>query len=348
MAFVDPHINIRAIQRIADIDPTDWDGLSGNLPFQSHRWYEFGERVMTDCQPVYILAYQDERLVGRAALWVTRNEPLPKYVGRWYGILRALLIRHPLLVCRSPFSSLHGIILPDQPLRDRVLEMLGRAAIKEIRRLGGSFLVFDYLENNQVEWTGWSPWFVRISLSAPNTVLTFQWETFEEYLVKNKWRMRQHYKRSSRSAADLGIRTTRHDSVDDPDAALALIRNMEQRHESAPNPWAGGMLEHMAMVEHTWLEAHIGSQLVGCMLLLEDNGVQIAVLPGLTEDVQFAYFMLLYEAIKDAFEKKLTALRWGSGAYETKRRLGFELDMNDNVMFMSANPFINFIVRRLV
>jgi len=33
--------------------------------------------------------------------------------------------------------------------------------------------------------------------------------------------------------------------------------------------------------------------------------------------------MLLHEAIQDAFERKLTCLQWGSGVYETKRRLGF-------------------------
>jgi predicted N-acyltransferase len=348
MIGTDVQMKIRVARRIADIGADEWDRLSGNLPFQSHRWYQFGERVMTDCKPIYILTYQDERLVGRAALWASHNEPLPKNVGRWRDTLQAFLRHRPLLICRSPFSSLHGIILPDPPLRDKALEMLSRAAIKETRQHRGSLLLFDYLEKVQVDWAGWPSASVPITLSAPNTVLTLQWENFEEYLTNNRWRIRQHYKRSSRSAADLGIRVTRHDSVGDLDASLALIRNMEQRHNSPTNPWVCGMLNNMDMVEHTWLEAHIGSQLIGCLLLLEDNGVQIAVLPGLADDVQFAYFMLLYEAIEDAFDKKLTALRWGSGAYETKRRLGFELNMNDNIRFMSANPLVNFIMRRFV
>ncbi len=343
----DLQVEIQVARHIADIDENEWDGLSGNLPFQSHRWYRFGERVMDDCQPVYLLAYQGKRLIGRAALWVVHNEPLPKNVGRWRDTLQAILRRRPLLTCRSPFSNLHGIILPAPPMRDKALEMLSQAAIKETRRHHGSLLIFDYLENEQVNWPGWPRQSVSMNLAAPNTVLTLQWESFEEYLAKNKWRIRQHYKRSSHSAADLGIRITRHDSVGDFDAALALIRNMERRHASPPNPWVCSMINNMDMVEHTWLEAHIGRQLAGCLLLLVDNGVQIAVLPGLAEDVQFAYFMLLYEAIEEAFEKKLTALRWGSGAYETKRRLGFELDMNDNVMFMSANPLVNFMMQRL-
>jgi len=100
------------------------------------------------------------------------------------------------------------------------------------------------------------------------------------------------------------------------------------------------------MVDGTWLTASIRDRLVGCMLLLADNGAQIAALPGLTEDVPFAYFMLLYEAIQDAFEKNLTCLHWGSGAYETKRRLGFEMEYNNNVTF-KGNGFIPGLIARL-
>jgi predicted N-acyltransferase len=344
----DSQVDIRVVTRISDIGADEWDGLGRNIPFQSHRWYQFGEHAMSDCQPVYILAYQGGKLVGRAALWAIHNEPLPKNLGWWRNSLQTFLQRFPLLVCRSPFSNLNGMILPDPPLRDKVLETLGQTAIKETRRHRGSALIFDYVEKDQTKLPGWQAGFMSMSLSAPNTVLNLEWGTFEEYLAKNKWRMHQHYKRSSRSAAELGIQITRHDTVGDPDSAMALIRNVERRHNSISNPWARNMLDHMNMVEHTWLEAHIGSRLVGCMLLLVDNGVQIAVLPGLAEDVQFAYFMLLYEAIKEAFEKRLTALRWGSGAYETKHRLGFELKMNDNIMFRAANPFVNFVLQRFV
>jgi predicted N-acyltransferase len=177
--------------------------------------------------------------------------------------------------------------------------------------------------------------------------MNLKWGSFEDYLMDSKWRLRQHYKRSSREAADLGIRVTRHTSVGNINTALELIHNVEQRHNSMPNPGARDMLENMGTAESVWLEAYIGERLVGCLLLLEDNGVQIATLPGLTDDVPFAYFMLLYEAIQDAFDKKLIVLRWGSGAYETKRRLGFELEDNNNVIFYGINPVLRLAIRRM-
>ena len=131
-----------------------------------------------------------------------------------------------------------------------------------------------------------------------------------------------------------------------PPARLELIHNVERRHASTPNPWAAALLAHMPMVESTWLTAHIGNRLVGCLLLLAENGVQIAALPGLTEDVPFAYFMLLYEAIQVAFDQNLTCLRWGSGAYETKRRLGFELEYNNTVVYQ-GNGLLPGLIARL-
>jgi hypothetical protein len=73
------------------------------------------------------------------------------------------------------------------------------------------------------------------------------------------------------------------------------------------------------------------------MLLLEDNGGQIATAPGLAEDVAYVYFLLLFSSLEVAFEKKVRLLRWGSGAYEAKRRLGFELENNDYVSASGAN-----------
>jgi hypothetical protein len=183
-----------------------------------------------------------------------------------------------------------------------------------------------------------------LGISGPGTRLALEQGGFDNYLKSHrKFRIHQHFRRSRQEAADLGIQVTRQAFFDTSAGALELIHNVERRHESMSNPWAAGMLAHMQMVESTWLTATIRDRLVGCMLLLMDNGVQIAALPGLTEDVPFAYFMLLYEAIQDAFEKNLTCLRWGSGAYETKRRLGFELEKNNFTVVFGVNPLFRSI-----
>lgn len=331
---------------IDEAGPEAWDTLSGNRPFQSARWYRFGERVMADCRPIYIILTLENRPIARATFWVVRNEPLPvsPLVRAW---LAPSLRRRPLLICRSPLSNSSGLILPEGPWQEDALKMIAQAASKELHKLDGSFLIFDYLDGSQTKRPGWPAQFKPSKIADPGTRLALEWKDFESYLRSNtKFRIHQHFRRTSQEAADLGIQVTRHAGFDSLDPALELIHNVERRHGSMSNPWAAGMLEHMQMVESTWLTARIGKRLVGCLLLLADNGVQIASLPGLTEDVPFAYFMLLYEAIQEALEKKLSLLRWGSGAYETKRRLGFELELNNHVLFQ-GNGLIPKLITRM-
>ena len=331
---------------VDEVGTQAWDSLSGSRPFQGARWYRFGERVMEGCLPIYIILTKENRPVARGTFWLVREEPLPvpPFMRTW---LNPSLRRWPLLICRSPLSNSSGLILPEAPLREAAVKMIAEAAAKELRRLHGSFLVFDYLNNSQAKWPGWPSQFKPLEIADPGTRLAIQWNDFEAYLRSNpKFRIHQHFKRTSREAADLGIRVTRQASCSDPSNALELIRNVEQRHASTPNPWVYNMLNAMEMVEGTWLSAQIGDRLVGCMLLLSDNGVQIAALPGLTDDVPFAYFMLLYEAIQEALERKLSLLRWGSGAYETKRRLGFELEHNNHVIFR-GNGLISQLITRV-
>ena len=323
-----------------------WDMLSAGRPFQSARWYRFGEQVMEGCRPIYIILIQRSLPVARATFWLVRDEPLP--VSPFLRpLIHPVLHRWPLLICRSPLSNSSGLILPKSPLQEDALRVISESASKELRHLGASYLIFDYLEHDLSKWTGWPSQFGQMEVTGPGTWLDLRWDDFDDYLKSNtRFRIHQHYKRTCQEAANLGIHVVRQNSLEDLPGALELIHNVERRHESAPNPWAAAMLTHMHMVESTWLSAHIGNRLVGCMLLLMDNGAQIACLPGLTEDVPFAYFMLLYEAIQDALQNKMGSLHWGSGAYETKRRLGFELEKNNHIVF-HGNGLMAGLVGRL-
>jgi hypothetical protein len=59
---------------------------------------------------------------------------------------------------------------------------------------------------------------------------------------------------------------------------------------------------------------------------------------GLAENVPYVYFMLIYESLKIAFERQIRLLRWGSGAYAVKQRLGFSLEDNHTILYATSNP----------
>jgi predicted N-acyltransferase len=331
---------------VSEVGQTAWDELSAGRPFTSYRWYAFGERVLNDCKPVYIILSKGGRQISRGTFWLIRNEQVPISSRPVRHLIELFLQRRPLLACRSPLSSSGGLILPEAPLGETALQTIASIAFEKLKLHHGSFLLLDYIDDREKAYfTGWTSGMSTMTMNDPGTRLELKWNDFDDFLLNNKHRMHQHYRRTSRQAEDIGIQITRRKNVSDIGKALELIQNVEKRHKSITNPLARLMLENINMTDSTWLEAHIGSKLVGCLLLLEDNGAQYAFLPGLAYDNSITYFMLLYEAIKNAFDKGITTLRWGNFAYEIKRRLGFELEHNNNVIYQSNSLIAGLIVR---
>lgn len=295
---------------------------------------------MKDCSPVYLLVYENQELVARAALWLVRNEPLPPALPKpLRSMAAALLHRWPLLICRSPMANASGLILPADARRTTVLSMLSEAAVREGKQRGASLVVFDFL--NESESSDWPASFITSKLPNAGTVMENRWQTMDEYLAHGDKKDRQHYKRSLREAEKRGIRLTRTARASDPQAALHLIENVERRNGSSPNPWMRNTLENIGMVEGTWLEAHIDQRLVGCGLILEDNHAQMTTALGLAEDEPYVYFLLVYASLEAAFEKHVRLLRWGTGAYEVKHRLGFELEEDNFLKHRGTNRLTN-------
>jgi predicted N-acyltransferase len=184
-------------------------------------------------------------------------------------------------------------------------------------------------------------------MSTPNPGMEMQnrWSSIDEYLASAGKKDRQHYKRVLREAAKLGIQIDCHSRAESVDDALPLIHNVEMSHGALPNPWAEAMLEHMELVQGAFLTATINKQLVGCGLLLEDNGSQMTSVLGLAKDVPYVYFMLIYESLKMAFEHNVRLLRWGSGASDVKHRLGFSFEDNGSLSFRPVNPGLQKMLR---
>jgi CelD/BcsL family acetyltransferase involved in cellulose biosynthesis len=70
--------------------------------------------------------------------------------------------------------------------------------------------------------------------------------------------------------------------------------------------------------------------------VVRDNNFQLATALGLEDDVPGGYFYLLYAALQEAFEHKVRLVRFGTGAYDVKRRLGFHLEDTNHAMVTMA------------
>jgi hypothetical protein len=329
------NLNVQIFKSIHEIDPEIWDRIVAERGFQSHRWYQFGERAMADAPATYLVAQDGETPIASAALFKVHNEPLPlPKVARRF--MSSVLKRRPLLVCRSPIADTSGLLLPGEPLRDELLPVLAQAARNEFKKQRCSFLVFDFLLTEQLRYPSWPAGFEPITVSEPGTYMPIEWESFEVYLKSGNEKDRQNYERSLQAAQENGLSLTKHQSVPNVDMALTLVQNVSIWHGSAQNPWTRGLLENFSMIDGTWLELLKDGQLVGCVAVLRDNRFQFVTALGMEDDVPGGYFLLLYAALQEAFEHNIRLVRFGSGAYDVKRSLGLHLEDTNHAMVTMA------------
>jgi hypothetical protein len=280
--------------------------------------------------------------MGRAALWLVRDEPTLINARPLRTAVKAYLRRSPLMICRSPLSSLTGLVLPHIG-RETILQALSAAAFQQAHSQGASFLVLDSLTPD-IQPLGQSG-LELAKVGEAGTQMALPWSSFDEYLSSLGRNGRKHYQRTLRRARELGISITRHARVERIPEALALIRSMERRFGSPPNPWMENMLRNIEMVGGTWIAATVRDRLVGCELVLQDNGAQIVTALGLADDISYAYFALGYDDIRLAIESGMQTLYWGSGAFAVKERLGFSLFPNNFIAFVGLGAAPRLVAR---
>ncbi len=342
---------VQVVSSIDEVDPAAWGELVDGQPWTGRRWHRFGEAVLDDERSAYLLLWDGGKLVGRATFWLRRKESLPITSRVARALTERLLWRRPLFLCQSPLASASGLTLPSEG-RSKALAILIQAAQEQARKKGASFVAAPYLGRDETAWAGWPESFAAVRVPDPGMQLRIRWSDFDEYVAGLPKSVRKDYRRHRNRAADEGICITRRQiTTDRPivlvDEALALIRNVERAHNSAPNPRARAVLENAARVESTWLEARRGERLVGCGLVLGEGPVRALGLLGLDYGVRYVYFQLLYAAIRSAIEEGVEVLRGGGGAYDIKGRLGFELEGNNHVMVAGNGPLFQTMGRWL-
>jgi predicted N-acyltransferase len=340
-------LEVQIAHSVEEVGHEAWEQLGTNQPFASYRWYCFAETALADDTPVYIILSRQGEPVARATFWVTGQEPIPVPSRVVRYLVSNVLRRWPLMACRIPLANCSGLILPEPPLRDAALKTIIHILHNEARRYNALFALFDYLSTNERYWACWPNTVAATEFSNPGTRLTIAWADFEDYLKSLRKSAYKDYRRHCNRAADLGVEVKRSPQVTDLTRAMGLIRNVEQNHDSAPNPWARMMLQHANMVDSVWLTAEIEDQTVGCGLLLGDRGTWFLALLGLDYSVRYVYFQLVYEAVRSAIELGARTLRGGGGAYDMKQRLGFELDDDSHVRFTANNRVLRWLVQRL-
>jgi predicted N-acyltransferase len=333
------NFDVQIAHSVAELGEDAWDALSGGRPLSSFRWYRFGEAVLRDCPPTYIVLSHSGEPVARAALWLKRREwvPITSQVVR--SGAEHLLYRWPLLTCETPLVSLPGLILPDGPTRSAALETIARASQEFGKRARASFTLFGYVDQQDAQLGGWPKAYSPISYPDEETSLDITWPDFDSCIKHLAKSTRRNYRLHGLKADELGVVITTHPGVLDIDQATTLTHNVNTYHHLGHRPWTRAILENSGLVDSTWIAAHVKDRLVGCCSVIGDRGVLHATLLGLDysfPESRYVYYQIMYAAVRCAIESGARVLYGGGGAYELKRRLGFT-KLPDNYMMVAAS-----------
>jgi predicted N-acyltransferase len=186
---------------------------------------------------------------------------------------------------------------------------------------------------------------MQVSFLNQGTILAVEWPDFDAYVGSLSKSMRKDYRRHCNRAADLGIRVARHASsseLGDWRRARKLVQNVNEKHRlpflTSVREWR--IMEHADEADSTWISAKIDDELVGWALLLSDGAVMHLSILGIDYGIRYTYFQLFYEAIHCAIDQGRRAIRGGYAAYDTKRRLGFQLEGQTSVRFVGNGAFL--------
>jgi predicted N-acyltransferase len=340
-------IEVQIVHSVDEIGQAAWDALSHGRPFASYRWYRFGERVLSQETPAYVIVYHYGQAIARATFWLTRQEPLPIESTVIRRLMEALFRRWPLLMCRAPLAETSGLILPDSPWRSAALSAIVQAAKDFGKRHHASFVFFAYLGGRDLEMQPWREDIRPVTIPNPGTCLTIAWPDFAAYFNHLPKSARKHYRQTCKHNSDSGIVITTHPRVKAVDEAMTLIRNVEARHNSSPKPWAKALLENMALVDAAWLTAERDGRLVGCELLTRDGDAWMIPLLGLDYSLRYVYYRLGYEDIRYVIDRGARVLRGGSGAYAEKERWAFRREDNNHLAVVANNKALHSLMARL-
>jgi hypothetical protein len=337
---------VRVLKRAADAKEDEWDRCSGGLSFNDHQWYEFGEASRQGDTPIHILLFHQGEPAARASFWLTWQEPIP-IASKWLrDALGQMLQRRPLLVCRTPVADASGLCLPTDPtLRPQALEVIARTSLKLAAQYKASFVLFPYLLHDQAREAGWPASFTAVDLPGPATRLMIRWTDFESYLKQLPRSTRNYFRHNRNRAKDLDLRVEAGKEPVSSEEAMRFIRNVEDEHGSPHNPWAASIIQNAGLADSTWFIASTGARMAGCLLTFQDGENGLLSLIGLDYGIPYAYFQLLYEAIGYAIGKGVKTLWGGTGAYQFKQSLGFELVDNTWAVFAGRRKVLQFLGR---
>ncbi len=320
---------VTTANRIDDMDIEVWDQLGAGTPFSSARWSRLAEQIVEDFDARYILLTRDRKPVGRASVAFEKNPGMSISQPLMRAFVTRLLSQYPMVYCHAPpanIAQMSGLILPPGDevaalhlIHDTLWQI---AAVRP-----SSYLVMGWLSAHERQFIEQLEGYTLLPDS--NMVLELSAPSFDKFIEKLSKSARRNFRDNNKFAEEMNLRVERATHYSQHSERLwELINNVDDHHKNVgTTPYhrdAFSTIERDFAGQQTMLLAWAGEKLVGCLLLLHDQGVLRITLIGRDYDYEYVYFQIFYEMVRYAIEHGLQRIYGGTGAEQFKRSLGFQ------------------------
>lgn len=325
------------IKGIDNVNRESWDCIAFGHPYAGWDWCQYGEQVL-DALGYYVLVFDDdEKPIGGACFYVYHDDALPIKNSLLHRAVKWYLRHFPMVVARTAYGTNYkGIFLPrDASLQADVMSHILEAGKQITRENHGSFLICDYLEDQDLDY----PWqgFIKLrDFMDVGTLLPVEcYDNFADYtqdLRKKKGkRPVKDIRRHTRRALDRGITVTFQKELPQPERAIELLEAIDQKYaEVFTRPFTRAIIASASQLKPEnalWMTACVEEELIACELIFYDEvtGICTPSLFGRDQSVDFSYFYTFYEVIRYAIETlDARTIIGNAGKEHFKLRLGFE------------------------
>ena len=293
---------------IRDIDETEWESLVGDSIEQSHGWFRAIEDAhMRDMQYVFV-----------------KDEPL-KAAACCYRYPEELYIKIPLLEVRSPLSNSAGFFSKDPEYIDVLVKGL-HALEKREKTKGLSFLEMKKKDLDLIKphLKGFTEFPVR-----DDTYLDVDFADFDDYLASLDSTARRSIRKTlNRAANRWKIKTVFTNEFSTWKTVCNRLReNLCQEHNNyrqyLTEEFYDALGKNLKDAAELIMCFKDDIPLV-CGLILNSPTVAQHKFAGINPQYREyqAYFLVYYEGIKKAIERKQKRIYFGPTTYEFKEKIG--------------------------
>lgn len=351
-------MELRLVQRIADIDLQAWNGLVvDNNPFLRHEFLQALEDH--DCvsaqfgwYPQHVALYDQGRLIAAMPLYAKTNS-YGEFVfdQAWSQAWQSVgLAYFPKWVSSIPYAPVTGqrfLIAPDQQA-DQIRALLVKhlQPLAEEQGVSGWHILFaeHYEEPNDQAWlSAQTDWLIRHDCH-------FHWfnrdyQTFDDFLAQLKPKKRKNIKQERRKVEEAGVTLRRLNGhtaseQDWQDFAYFYEKTFAEKHSLATLNLGFFQAVAQALPEQVLLVmADRDGETIAGSLMFVSNSVLFGRHWGCIDEVNSLHFeACYYQGIEFAIEKGLKRFEPGAGG-EHKIARGFEPIISQSAHWLTPNPF---------